>query len=1071
MKSTDLDFNFPSSTDQVTPLKAEVLLAEYADGRRHFNRVDLRECDLSRSKLSMISLEESILQKANLSGSNLAGSTLNHIDLFSANLTNVNLIAADLVRARLTGANLAGAVMSGANLSGANLRKADLTNCTFAGANLSGVDFSGAILKNVNLGGANLKGANLRNVDLTNIDLNNVDLDETLLPEDMAAQRWLSQSQDFYDNPGEAVPGWPYDGEPSSPVENQDSSNTPHQVTAEATYTPFIKQGYDDQYHPYPGEGSSAHDPNLDAGVADDIHVESGGAPDYSDHGYDSGEDYHPSHHPTHGYETSDYVENGDCFGEDYYPENPQIEGSWTPENADNGGYPAEEYHPDYGASDPYIGDPSATVAPLNNESDEDFVSPLEPPENPFVPIPSSVADMDNTDIGNIDDEALYSDALKAIDAIAMGITETQDEPLDSPLFPPEVQSSVIDTRETTLEDSEPLFSPFAFNLADQGDDCTVAPDYSSDLPFGAPFSDHDLLTDQAASIEADPAVTFSAEETVDPFVAATGAESAPEEYPRVEDLALHYEPPTEEGPVDQALGEASVETLAEVETDPPNSIAKTFDVTENSSEVETDTSDAVVEAFDSVEYSPDLSLEATPVDTEIEDSHQLPDHESEPGDIASVNIVEVPTETTTDSVPVALSPDAYGEIEDSTPSPLIHPVDPQAEAESSTSEPEFAPPMPPMAKATPAANSRVVQSIQSVLGRRVQYSLQRKLLDIYHHQCAITGCDIQPLLETVFISSHDRDRADHPSQCLVLRSDLKVLYDLKLLAIHPHKLTVLLSPHLLGSDYSRLQGHRITVPEQKIYHPSSASLTMNLGDCSWYDDQYSEHSHTTLLGQTASQHSDGWAWLTWPTLIALGLGGALGTMLMRAFRPNPAAVPLAANSTAAAPNQSQNQINIQTGDLRYNQQGILLDQKAYLTIDQAQELGLINDDEVPEEYQRNYQNQRYLSLSYLADLGTPVQWDAESRTAVLDCCQPEDIETINLVVGDRDWPDGGIVVDNRAYVPQEILSGLNLNPKDISPDYSIDYQDTTYLRASDLNGLSLTVQWDPEARSLVVGR
>jgi hypothetical protein len=163
---------------------------------------------------------------------------------------------------------------------------------------------------------------------------------------------------------------------------------------------------------------------------------------------------------------------------------------------------------------------------------------------------------------------------------------------------------------------------------------------------------------------------------------------------------------------------------------------------------------------------------------------------------------------------------------------------------------------------------------------------------------------------------------------------------------------------------------------------------------------------------------------------------------------------------------QSENRINIQAGNLRYNQQGVIIDQKAYIALAHAQQLGILNG-EVPEDYQQPFQGETYVSLSYLAALGIPITWDAESRTALLDCCQSQALETISIAINSRNWPEAGIIVDDRAYVPQSKLADLNLDLDALNPAHSIGYQNDTYVRANDLKDLAATVQWDAETRVL----
>jgi hypothetical protein len=385
-------------------------------------------------------------------------------------------------------------------------------------------------------------------------------------------------------------------------------------------------------------------------------------------------------------------------------------------------------------------------------------------------------------------------------------------------------------------------------------------------------FENVDIPQPPATAGEDSPP-TSSFVDPMNPFVLGDGdnevmaQESAhPSDHPD-NPFALGFPPlnTPEEGTT--ALAEGVTATISDLPepvdftaTDPD--LAEPIDLTATTSDLTesialTATASDLTEPADFTATNPDLAepVDFIATDPDLAESMDLAISEAAPNDAAEA-IQPIPPETTDF---VALAEEEPGAPEEETqfilpedkdedlgdesvaprknrsafpsPSPLNTPAPTQAPETSTTSE----------IKAHPSLNSRVVHSIQAALGRRVQYSLQRKLLDIYHGKCAITGCNIQPLLETVFITSHDRNNTDHPSQCLVLRADLKTLYGLNLLAIHPQNLAILLSPQLMASDYGYLQGQRITIPEQKIYHPSPESLAQHLQDCTWYNKGYQD--------------------------------------------------------------------------------------------------------------------------------------------------------------------------------------------------------------------------------------
>ena len=72
-----------------------------------------------------------------------------------------------------------------------------------------------------------------------------------------------------------------------------------------------------------------------------------------------------------------------------------------------------------------------------------------------------------------------------------------------------------------------------------------------------------------------------------------------------------------------------------------------------------------------------------------------------------------------------------------------------------------------------------------------------------------------------MLIDGSNSDVADHPANGLVLRKDVKILYNLYLIAINPSDYTVMLAPSLRRSSYGYLEGRKINLPKQAIYHPN----------------------------------------------------------------------------------------------------------------------------------------------------------------------------------------------------------------------------------------------------------
>ena len=119
-------------------MNTQELLYYYTKGKRNFENIVLRACDLSWEDFKQINLCNADLSLSMLEGVDLTGAKLINTNFFRADLTVANLYKADL-----SGANLQGADLRGAELAYANLMFADLR-----GVSLAGADLSNAILPN-----------------------------------------------------------------------------------------------------------------------------------------------------------------------------------------------------------------------------------------------------------------------------------------------------------------------------------------------------------------------------------------------------------------------------------------------------------------------------------------------------------------------------------------------------------------------------------------------------------------------------------------------------------------------------------------------------------------------------------------------------------------------------------------------------------------------------------------------------------------------------------------------------------------------------------------------------------
>lgn len=95
---------------------------------------------------------------------------------------------------------------------------------------------------------------------------------------------------------------------------------------------------------------------------------------------------------------------------------------------------------------------------------------------------------------------------------------------------------------------------------------------------------------------------------------------------------------------------------------------------------------------------------------------------------------------------------------------------------------------------------------------RPEQAAFRAALMTRYGGKCAISGCRIEPILQAAHIlpfSEYIEFRND-PTNGLLLRADVHILFDKSLLSINPETYKVVLSPKLQASSYSSVAGVQI---------------------------------------------------------------------------------------------------------------------------------------------------------------------------------------------------------------------------------------------------------------------
>ena len=124
------------------------------------------------------------------------------------------------------------------------------------------------------------------------------------------------------------------------------------------------------------------------------------------------------------------------------------------------------------------------------------------------------------------------------------------------------------------------------------------------------------------------------------------------------------------------------------------------------------------------------------------------------------------------------------------------------------------------------------VRTKADIVRRQGQASFRKKLLEAYQGRCAITECSVSSVLDAAHIQPYMGPHTNHPSNGLLVRTDLHALLDGGLLAIHPVDRRVVLAPSLYGSEYEVLEGRQIREPTEVSLRPSESALAAHLEWC-----------------------------------------------------------------------------------------------------------------------------------------------------------------------------------------------------------------------------------------------
>ena len=111
------------------------------------------------------------------------------------------------------------------------------------------------------------------------------------------------------------------------------------------------------------------------------------------------------------------------------------------------------------------------------------------------------------------------------------------------------------------------------------------------------------------------------------------------------------------------------------------------------------------------------------------------------------------------------------------------------------------------------------------------QPQFRNELLVAYGKMCAVTSCDVEPVLEAAHIVPYDGRVSQHVQNGLLLRSDIHALFDRQMVWFEPFSggVRVRISKRLVGTDYEAFDGQGVRLPSKFDHAPSRAQLNRRL--------------------------------------------------------------------------------------------------------------------------------------------------------------------------------------------------------------------------------------------------
>lgn len=108
---------------------------------------------------------------------------------------------------------------------------------------------------------------------------------------------------------------------------------------------------------------------------------------------------------------------------------------------------------------------------------------------------------------------------------------------------------------------------------------------------------------------------------------------------------------------------------------------------------------------------------------------------------------------------------------------------------------------------------------------RKQQAKFRKNLIEAYSGKCAMSHFDYAPALQAAHITSYLGPKSQFPSNGILLRADIHLLFDSYLLSVDPASMKIRISSALENTRYSDLADRPLALPAEKALRPNGARL------------------------------------------------------------------------------------------------------------------------------------------------------------------------------------------------------------------------------------------------------